>query len=264
MYVIIVHNSSRKKKEDNYDARLRPWFIGAKQSEKLFWTDLYVFYTGKQPGLTASYPVFGSKNTFKGVVGVDIELAKISEFLALQKKIYNAQIIILNDKDQIVARPDKVSFNTLEDGSIMPQTVGDIDDNLIKNSLFKYKSTLLDRFEIKENLNSYFISVAAFPEYFGKKWNILVILPKAELISFNKTGSTIDLIYIIILILFSLILTLIITFVILNPIRSIIEDYQRLEKNNIEDSVSSSFIKEINQLTKIYSNLKHKYISKEK
>ena len=255
---------SRKKKKDNYDAKKRPWFIGAKQSEKLYWTDLYVFYTGKQPGLTASYPIFSKDSKFKGVVGVDIELAKISEFLSLQKKIYNAQIVILDDKDQIVARPDKVSFNTNADGTISPQTIQNIKGTLIGEAINAYKSSLLDRFEIKKDSNSYFISVASFPEYFGKKWHILVILPKAELINFNSSSSTIDLIYIILLVLFSLILTLVITFVIVNPIKSILDDFKRLEKNNIQNSVSNSFITELSDLKNTYLKLKRKYLDIQK
>jgi HAMP domain-containing protein len=255
---------SRKTKKDKYDAKTRPWFIGANQTEKLYWTDLYIFYTGKRPGITASYPIYDMNNKFNGVVGVDIELAKISEFLSLQKKIYNAQVIILDEKDQIVAQPDNISFTTLEDGAIMPQTIQDIEDEVVKKAISEYKSTLLDRFEIKNELTSYFVSLASFPEYFGKKWNILIILPKAELINFSTNSSTLDLIYIIVLLLFSLLLTLIITFVILNPISSLIEDFDRLEKNNIQDKVPTSIISEISQLINVYLKLKHKSITKPK
>ena len=41
-----------------------------------------------------------------------------------------------------------------------------------------------------------------------------------------------------------------------------IEDFDRLEKNNIQDKVPTSIISEISQLIKVYIKLKHKVITK--
>ena len=55
---------------------------------------------------------------------------------------------------------------------------------------------------------------------------------------------------------------IIITFMIINPINAMIEDFDRLEKNNIQDKVPTSVISEISQLIKVYIKLKHKVITK--
>ena len=41
---------------DTYDPRRRPWYIGAKDTDQLFWTDAYVFYVDRKPGNTRSSP----------------------------------------------------------------------------------------------------------------------------------------------------------------------------------------------------------------
>jgi len=59
---------------DGYDPRLRPWYQGAKTSKGHFWTDVYVFFTDQNPGVTAAYPVLDPDGTVLGVFGLDIEL----------------------------------------------------------------------------------------------------------------------------------------------------------------------------------------------
>ena len=39
---------------DTYDPRQRPWYIGAEGTDQLFWTDAYVFYVDRKPGVTVS------------------------------------------------------------------------------------------------------------------------------------------------------------------------------------------------------------------
>ena len=39
---------------DTYDPRTRPWYEGALANDHLFWTGIYIFYSQRVPGITAS------------------------------------------------------------------------------------------------------------------------------------------------------------------------------------------------------------------
>jgi len=39
---------------DTYDPRTRPWYIGARESDDLFWSEVYIFFTQRVPGITVS------------------------------------------------------------------------------------------------------------------------------------------------------------------------------------------------------------------
>jgi two-component system sensor histidine kinase/response regulator len=43
-------------RERDYDARERPWFKGAMAlpDDRVFWTEPYIFFTTKEPGITAA------------------------------------------------------------------------------------------------------------------------------------------------------------------------------------------------------------------
>jgi hypothetical protein len=44
----------RSDPTDTFDARTRPWFIGARATDEVFWTPVYTFFTEKAPGVTAA------------------------------------------------------------------------------------------------------------------------------------------------------------------------------------------------------------------
>ena len=81
-YGIIERNS---EPDDTYDPRVRPWYQTARSTLKSIWTDPYIFFTSKQPGITVASPVFDSDGVVVGVVGVDIEITAISDFLSQLK-----------------------------------------------------------------------------------------------------------------------------------------------------------------------------------
>ena len=61
----------RVNKDDNYDPRLRPWYQGAQKAQQIFWSDTYIFFTAKKPGITVAEPYFNASGELIGVVGVD-------------------------------------------------------------------------------------------------------------------------------------------------------------------------------------------------
>jgi diguanylate cyclase (GGDEF)-like protein len=65
---------------DTYDPRSRPWYRAANRAGATIWTDPYVFFTSKRPGVTAASPVMRANNMI-GVIGVDIEISGLSSFL---------------------------------------------------------------------------------------------------------------------------------------------------------------------------------------
>ncbi len=66
---------------DHYDPRARPWYADAVQSSKPIWTGPYVFFTSQTPGITTAVAVKKPNGALLGVVGVDVEISGLSEFL---------------------------------------------------------------------------------------------------------------------------------------------------------------------------------------
>ncbi|MBU1512079.1 hypothetical protein KKD52_17130 [Myxococcota bacterium] len=100
-----------KHPEDNYDPRLRTWYQGAQKAGDIFWTEVYVFYSDRMPGVTAAVPHYDAQGAWLGAFSINIGLVDVSEFLAQNIHVgASGQAFLLDDLGQILASPDKDSL----------------------------------------------------------------------------------------------------------------------------------------------------------
>lgn len=91
---------------DTFDPRVRPWYIRAKAQKTSIWTDPYIFFTSKRPGITVASPVISPNKNLRGVIGVDIEIEAISDFLSQLRVGEDGAVMILNNKGKVIAHPN--------------------------------------------------------------------------------------------------------------------------------------------------------------
>ncbi|MBI5485236.1 MAG: cache domain-containing protein, partial [Deltaproteobacteria bacterium] len=97
---------SIEDKKTTYDPRQRPWYLSTTAAMKVNWSDIYIFKTVKRPGLTATFPVVRD-GKLTAVVAADISLASISEFLARQSVSEHGFILIVDERNEVVAFGDQ-------------------------------------------------------------------------------------------------------------------------------------------------------------
>lgn len=186
---------SQDVKEEDYDPRVRPWYIGAKKKGELFWSDVYIFNTGKVPGITASSPVY-TAGKLKGIFGLDIPLIEISSFLnELTEELKNqkisdsAVVYIVNSKSEIVAYPDIKQPMILENGKMRPRKVTELEMNppIIPKSYDEYldvknQNVKQTKFNFEVEGKKYIASYIPFPKDLEKDWIIGLVVPENDLI----------------------------------------------------------------------------------
>ena len=91
--------------EDTYDPRVRPWYESAEVG-RVSWTDPYVFFASRRPGVTASQPVVGPDGEVVGVVGVDLSLEQLSAFVGDLRITPNSRVVILDRSGELIAYGD--------------------------------------------------------------------------------------------------------------------------------------------------------------
>lgn len=90
-------------KDENpaYDPRERPWYQNAYEDDAPHLTDVYIYNSFKTPGITASHRIKGGG----GVVGVDITLTELSDYVSNQYVSDNGTAWIYDNKKRIIAFP---------------------------------------------------------------------------------------------------------------------------------------------------------------
>ena len=76
-----VSNGSPEDITMGFDARSRPWYEGALGAEGVFWTDPYIFFSSRRPGVSTAQAIRNDTGEIVGVVGTDVTLSRLSDFL---------------------------------------------------------------------------------------------------------------------------------------------------------------------------------------
>lgn len=125
-----VENHRYMDPDDEYDPRKRPWFIEAIKEKRLIWTNPYVFFESRNPGITTASPVYNQNGSLHGVVGVDIEISELSNFLGTLSIGKSGKAFILDAEGQVLAYPDKtkITHQTGESDTVSLVSIGELDD----------------------------------------------------------------------------------------------------------------------------------------
>lgn len=105
----------------DYDSRRRPWFRGAIDAApsptageaspvgRVFWTEPYLFFTARAPGITAALAFRGNDGIAR-VAGVDLLLTEISSFTTDLRPADNGKVLVLADDGRIIGLPNHPRF----------------------------------------------------------------------------------------------------------------------------------------------------------
>lgn len=105
--------------DDMFDPRVRPWYRAAREARKSIWTDPYIFFTSRSPGITAATPVVDMAGRVQGVVGVDIEIKELSHFLSGLRIGKSGAAFILNRNGDVIAHPNPALLTTAGEGGTL-------------------------------------------------------------------------------------------------------------------------------------------------
>ncbi|WP_083347768.1 ATP-binding protein [Ruegeria halocynthiae] len=95
-------------KSDSYEARTRPWFRMVSDTKAPIWTEPYIFYTTRQPGLTYGVPILDKDGNIRAILGVDIQIDALSGFLLDIWSDRHGAALVLNKDGAVLAHPTRV------------------------------------------------------------------------------------------------------------------------------------------------------------
>jgi len=125
---------------DAFDPRMRPWFEGAQAEGGDYWTDPYIFFSSKAPGVTIGTPVLmiedvSGQLVSQGAIGVDIEISMLSHFIANLNISENGRALIIHRNGDVIAHPDLQLIQSQNaDGSLRFTPITELDDPIARTA----------------------------------------------------------------------------------------------------------------------------------
>ena len=193
----LAAQSRRDDPTDQFDPRKRPWYSLALSSGDSVWTDPYIFYTSQQPGLSVARTVRDPDGRPIGVVGADVELSAISDFLKTQRVGSSGAAFVIYGNGDVLAHPRSSKLaETDASGQLRLLKLPDVDPiaayagERLRNKLddlAKLEEAHYDRFDLgKERYLAMFVPLIA---HGSKPWLMGVYAPEDELARKIREGQ---------------------------------------------------------------------------
>ena len=172
----------------NYDPRTRPWYIAPVRTGKPTWTKIYTYFDTPKLAITAAQPVYGNRGELIGVVGSDLLLSQINQFLETLKIGKSGKTFIIERSGQLVANSTPEPPFIVSNG-VAKRIAATSSQNVLIRSTARY---LTQRFGDLSKIDStyqldfaidgqrQFLQVTPFSDSRGLDWLIVVAVPEAD------------------------------------------------------------------------------------
>lgn len=265
--------------EEALDPRKRPWYEKAKAApiSSHSWTEVYVFFNDRKPGITCSKKVYDPSGRFIGVIGIDISIAELSEFLSKLKVGTNGKVFILNENGQVVALPttDPAELEKMikEEGEgknkkLTLMTADKLNDKEFSSSFIAYQDNKKFKQENKGEDHDYhyfsfsFQGVSYFSNYtqFIKddiRWTIGIVVPEDDFMFIVKRNNKIILIMSLVLIVVAILFEMRFSKTISRPLTQLSEEMRKIQNFDLSSDVSiESFLIEVNNIAQSFTKMR--------
>ncbi|MEO1298339.1 MAG: ATP-binding protein [Cyanobacteria bacterium J06636_16] len=178
----------------DWDSRGRPWFKTAVETKRPYWSDIYsLFAVADEDGvaelaIAAALPVFDQEKTLLGVLGIDISLADLTQFLENLEISPSGQVFIIDRAGKLVATSTKSPLTVTKD-NVAEQIDASDSQNAITSLVAQALGERFDGFEkinqsqqlhIELDGQRQFIQVSPWSDDYGLDWLIVAVVPESD------------------------------------------------------------------------------------
>ncbi|MGY6501918.1 MAG: sensor domain-containing diguanylate cyclase [Acidimicrobiales bacterium] len=127
-----VVRSEDEDPDDPFDPRARPWYEAAVAERGTAWTDPYIFFASREPGITSAFAARDADGEIVAVVGVDLSLRDLSTFVGRMEVGDGSSSILVDETGFMVAAADIDQVNVDDgEGGLRRANVDEVTDPVV-------------------------------------------------------------------------------------------------------------------------------------
>lgn len=249
-----------------YDPRTRPWYRAALKANKPTWSEIYQFSSREviRLGTTAVQPVYDNNNNLLGVVGTDIILSQLSDFLSSLKIGKSGIVYIVENNGLLVANSTQDPLAIVNENREASRIKAENSENyLISYSAKKLSEKNIEaspsegikEFDFKLENERYFAGVLPFEDGRGISWSIVVVVPESDFMAqINANTRTTILLCLAALIIATGVVILTSRWIV-RPISRLSSASAAIAAGNFSEKVEVKEIKELGILADSFNNM---------
>ncbi|MDZ8189839.1 MAG: ATP-binding protein [Nostoc sp. ChiSLP02] len=182
-----------------YDPREEAWYTDAVKAGKPVWSQIYQWEDKPEIlSISSSYPVYDRNRQLVGVIGVDLILSQLGNFLSQLKFRDSGKTFILERSGLIVASSSGLPYS-IANGQAKRLSGLDSQDPVIRFTTqdlikrFGSLQSIVGKKELNFTANGvdYFVQVKSWQDDLGLDWLIVAVIPEAEFMQqINENSRT--------------------------------------------------------------------------
>ncbi|HEY9735119.1 MAG TPA: EAL domain-containing protein [Trichocoleus sp.] len=178
---------------DFIDARQRPWYQAAIKAQGMTWGDIFPLQVVPRIDLPASVPLTEADGTREGVLGNNMALGSLSEFLQNLKVGQSGRTFILERSGAVVASSSLPQPFVINPDKPMGQQTERLQASASGDAVLEATTQVLqDRFGGLENIGTdqqleelingqrQFVEVLPYQDSWGLDWLIVIVVPESD------------------------------------------------------------------------------------
>jgi Cache domain len=180
---------SEQDPADTYDPRARGWYRSAVERRGRVWTEPYIFFTSRKPGITLATAIVGKDGATEAVLGIDVEMSEISRYLASTSLLRGKSVYIRTSEGKVIAHsnasvvlPDSAAgdnalrFRVISE---LPGIEGTLDERVRKGLSEPIGTRSAHVWEAEADGQHYFVAVGRMSNI-DWPWQLVVTVPRTR------------------------------------------------------------------------------------
>jgi diguanylate cyclase (GGDEF)-like protein len=251
---------------DFVDARQHPWYVSAIEANAMTWGDIFPLQMAPRIDLPVSTPLYDTENELQGVVGNNLTLVAISQFLQEIDIGENSGIYVLERNGQLVAsssllrpfllNPDGTTeriFATERQASRMQES-----SNFLLEQFGNFEAIQASyQFTLQIDGEPHYLEVMPYNYSEGLDWLIVIVVPEANYMSQIWTNGRNTFWLSMGAVLLASISGFATTRWLMRSLLQLNQAAKEIARGNLQQTVATGHIREVDELTDSFNQMAH-------
>lgn len=257
-------NRTTLKETKTYDPRKEAWYSEAVKASRPVWTPIYQWEDKPEIlSISSSYPVYDKNKQLLGVIGIDLIISQISDFLNSLYVSPSARVFVVEKDGLIVANSGQTKPYTLVNDKPNRLQAEKSTDALI-SAAAQYVKTAVGGFEKIQGKQLLqfdfqgerrFIKVTPWQDKWGLDWRIVVITSESDFMQQINANMRNTIALCVLALVISTVLGIIASRLITNPLVRLSKASRAIASGNLNQTLDVKGIGELGVLEQSFNQM---------
>ncbi|MDX2243909.1 MAG: ATP-binding protein [Leptolyngbyaceae cyanobacterium bins.302] len=248
----------------DYDSLSQSWYTEPIAAGKPIWGKIYTANLSDNPYITvaATRPIYNSQNRLLGMIGTEIHLLKLSDFLRNLNVSKSGQVFLVERNGALIANSDAAKPYTLVNREVRRLQAIDSPNPVIQSISKHIQNTggfqsiaQSQSFQLETQGKPHFVNVMPWRDEHGLDWLLVVSVPESAFMGQINANSRITIGLCLSALMIASMLGLITSHWIIRPILRLNRASEAMASGDLEQTVETSSIREFKTLSSSFNHM---------